>query len=933
MQRNSSIHTMKKFTTVFALFLAITLNAQDKATIQGLVTDKEMNNEPLPFANVFVKGTAIGVTTDFDGNYSFSVDEGVVVVVFSFVGYQTVEVPLTVVDGESYTLNQLLGASEGITMDEVVVQAIVSKEKETALLVEQKKAVVIKESIGAQRLAKVGVSNAAAATTKIAGVTKNESSSAVFIRGLGDRYLSTTMNGLPIPSDDVENKNINLNLFSTGIIQNVGISKTYTTSNYTDQASGSVDIISKKYTKNSFSLGLKTGANTNVLKGSVKDNFRVTQNYEDLTVGFHSKQHTLKEAITEQSWNTKTTNPLANFGISVSGGKKFFLGEKDLTVFATASHSKSFSYRQGIFKSYRSNVLNNSYTDTELYRVNINTTALLNIGLRLDENNKISYNSLFVNKTQENLFEQGRNGEGYVFDQDPAEYGAFVRDQNTKQTMMYVNQLLAEHRLSENNKLTWAAGMNYVLSEEPNRIRNEVNIEATDLPENVSPLIFTDNNTLQFAHVGDFQQRKSGQKVEDLEYNARIQDEMTFVNLDEDGAFKLRAGANIRHKERTFSSLFIGVRSKGVQAPDVDDLSSVFTQYNFNNRTTILRTPNPDIYLASLDVVAAYANYDFAFGKLSGNIGGRYEFNKIDLEWDVANFSGAPRTSKTYNTMLPSLNLKYELNEVQFVRIALSKTNTLPEFKELAPFEYVSPNGRVTKGNPNLEKSDNFNVDLKWEMFPENGGLLSATGFYKQIKNPINLALTRGSSGYFVFDNTGEEATVYGLEFEGRKDIIDTDNSKLNLNVNMTKMWFNQDLKKNFQYKGKTETNLQGASDFILNTALSFSTKSEREFVATTAVNYSSDKIAVLGAPEDQSSSETLYNDEIIEKGFITLDLVMSKKLSEKLSLRIRGKNLLNPAIEQTQLVRSLVNGVETDETVVSYKKGSQVTLSLAYKF
>ncbi len=59
----------------------------------------------------------------------------------------------------------------------------------------------------------------------------------------------------------------------------------------------------------------------------------------------------------------------------------------------------------------------------------------------------------------------------------------------------------------------------------------------------------------------------------------------------------------------------------------------------------------------------------------------------------------------------------------------------------------------------------------------------------------------------------------------------------------------------------------------------------------------------------------------------------MSKKLSEKLSLRIRGKNLLNPAIEQTQLVRSLVNGVETDETVVSYKKGSQVTLSLAYKF
>jgi outer membrane receptor protein involved in Fe transport len=924
---------MRKLLIVFVILFVNVISAQ-KGTFIGVVTDKEMNNEPLPFANVFVKGTTVGVTTDFDGNYTLNVAEGEWTIVFSFIGYETVEKVVTVVADESIELNQVMGASEGVGLDEVVVKAVVSKEKESALLVEQKKSVVIKESIGAQRLTKVGVSNASGATTKIAGVAKSESSSAVYIRGLGDRYLLTTMNGLPIPSDDVENKNINLNLFSTGIIQNVAISKTYSTANYSDQASGSVDVISKRYSKNGFSVGLQSGANTNVLKVGIRDNFRVTQNYDDLTFGFHSKQHTLKNSITQQSWNTKTTNAAANFGVSFSGGKKFFLGEKDLTVFATASHSKSFNHRQGIFKSYRSNVLNNSYTDTELYQVNMNTTGLLNIGLRINENNKISYNSLFVNKTQENLFEQGRNGEGYVFDQDPAEYGAFVRDQNTKQTMMYVNQLLAEHRFSENNKLTWAAGMNYVLSEEPNRIRNEVNIETDLLPNNVTPIIFTDDNTLQFSHVGDFQQRKSGQKVEDLEYNARVQDEITFVNLDEDGAFKLRFGANLRHKERTFSSLFIGVKAKGVQAPDLDDLSSVFTQYNFNNRTTILRTPNPDIYLASLDVLGAYANYDFAFGKLSGNLGARYEYDRINIEWDVANYSGDdPTTTKRYNTILPSLNLKYELNEVQFVRMALSKTNTLPEFKELAPFEYVSPNGRVTKGNPNLEKSDNFNVDLKWEMFPENGGLISATGFYKQIKNPINLALTRGSSGYFVFENTGDQANVYGLEFEGRKDIIDTDHSKLNLNINMTKMWFNQDLKENFQYKGKTETNLQGASDFILNTALSFSTKSEREFVATTAVNYSSDRIAVLGGPEDKASSETLYNDEIIEKGFVTLDLVISKKLSEKLSLRIRGKNLLNPAIEQTQLVRSLVNGVETDETVVSYKKGSQVTLSLAYKF
>ena len=384
---------MRKLLIVFVILLANLISAQ-RGTVMGVVTDKEMNNEPLPFANVFVKGTTVGVTTDFDGNYTLNVAEGEWTIVFSFVGYETAETTITVVSGESIELNQTIGASEGVGLDEVVVKAVVSKEKEAALLVEQKKAVLIKESIGAQRLTKVGVSNASGATTKIAGVAKSESSSAVYIRGLGDRYLSTTMNGLPIPSDDVENKNVNLNLFSTGIIQNVAISKTYFTANYSDQASGSVDVISKKYSKNGFSIGVQTGANTNVLKGDIRDNFRVTQNYDDLTFGFHTKKHTLKEAITKQSWNTKTANTPMNFGISFSGGKKFFLGEKDLTVFATASHSKSFSHRQGIFKSYRSNVLNNSFTDTELYGVNMNTTGLLNIGLRINDNNKINYNSL-----------------------------------------------------------------------------------------------------------------------------------------------------------------------------------------------------------------------------------------------------------------------------------------------------------------------------------------------------------------------------------------------------------------------------------------------------------------------------------------------------------------------------------------------------------
>ena len=93
------------------------------------------------------------------------------------------------------------------------------------------------------------MSSAANATTKISGVTQSEGSGEIYIRGLGDRYLSTTMNGLPIPSDDVQNKNIDLGLFSTNIIQNVSIGKTYDIASYGDQASGTVDVASKIFEK------------------------------------------------------------------------------------------------------------------------------------------------------------------------------------------------------------------------------------------------------------------------------------------------------------------------------------------------------------------------------------------------------------------------------------------------------------------------------------------------------------------------------------------------------------------------------------------------------------------------------------------------------------------------------------------------------------
>ena len=164
---------MKFKLIVTFLFITVLGFAQNKGIITGILTDKDLNNETLPFANVIIKGTSIGVTTDEVGKYSISVDAGSYTIQFSFLGYESVEEKIEVKAGETITLNKALG-SGSYQLNDVVIQNTVNREKETALLLEQKKAVEIKQSIGAQEMSRKGVSDVAGAVTKTSGITKQK---------------------------------------------------------------------------------------------------------------------------------------------------------------------------------------------------------------------------------------------------------------------------------------------------------------------------------------------------------------------------------------------------------------------------------------------------------------------------------------------------------------------------------------------------------------------------------------------------------------------------------------------------------------------------------------------------------------------------------------------------------------------------------------
>ena len=252
---------MKNLIVTILVFLGGTAMAQ-KGMIKGLVKDKTTGEEIIG-ANVFIEGTTTGAATDVFGAFQFQVEPGTYNLVATFIGYANFKVEgLQVAAGEEVSLTISM-QTDDVQLEEVVVVGQADKTAETVLLLDRKNAVEIKQSIGAQELSRKGVGDAQAAVTKITGVSKQEGVKNVFVRGLGDRYNSTSLNGLPLPSEDPEYKNISLEFFASDIINSIDVNKTFNPSLYGDVDGANINIISKElFEDRELKISASTGVNT-----------------------------------------------------------------------------------------------------------------------------------------------------------------------------------------------------------------------------------------------------------------------------------------------------------------------------------------------------------------------------------------------------------------------------------------------------------------------------------------------------------------------------------------------------------------------------------------------------------------------------------------------------------------------------------------------
>lgn len=875
--------------------------------IKGAVKDK-LSKEPLIGATIRLIGTPVGAVTDMDGQFELNgmgVLEGMYDIEVKYVGYKTeVRRKVRVENGNLVILNLEL-ETDSQELSDVVVVAKKNRENENMLLLEQQKAVIAVQSVGVKELSRKGVSDAEGAVTKVAGVSKQDGVKNVFVRGLGDRYNATTFNGFALPSEDPEYKNISLDFFGTDVIQSVGVNKAFNAGGSSDVGGATIDIVSKELIgSGNFGIGISGGLNTQTLTADFLKMDGVN------FMGFANRT----EPADNNSWGFKNKldpsekHLQVNRSYSISGGKRFHVGDNEdpLSFFVTAGHTTDYQYTDEVIRNTTTSGTIYKDMNGQKYTQNISQLALANVDYDMQNRHHMSYNFMLIHSNAQSVGDY--NGKNSIFSDDYGNLG-LTRRQQTNDNLLIVNQLMTNWGLTKTLSLDAGASYNIVKGYEPDRRINNLT-----KAEDGYTLLRGNSQQRYFSTLNEDDMNVKAGLVYRLKDNV---EEISNIRLGYTGRL---VDDNF---EATEYNLTVGHSSA---FPSLNDFSldDYYNQENLSSGWFEIQK-NIDKYTVTKNIHSVYAEATYQFNRQwIVNLGMKYDKVDIDVDYNVnrGGSEGSDKIAKDY--FLPSVNLKYNLNEKNSLRLGASKTYTLPQAKEISPYRYVGVNFN-SQGNPNLKPSDNYNIDLKWDFNPTPGEVISLTGFYKLIKNPISRIEVASAGGYLSYENIADEATVAGVEVEIRKNLFvrpvgngATGMNKLSFGLNGSYIYTNAKMP---MATVSTGSQLEGAAPWIANFDLSHNfSKGERSFINTLVLNYVSDKIYTIGTQGFQ---------DIMEQGIVTLDFVSQAKLNKFLSLTLKARNLLNPSYKLSREAN------ESGEKVVlgDYKKGINISLGVSCTF
>lgn len=939
-----------KFTQVLLLvFLSISTFAQ-KGKITGVINDAEVN-DILPFANAYLKGTTIGTTSDFEGDYMLEVEEGIYTVVFSFIGYETIEVSEVVVKaGETTELNVTMKASAG-TLDDVIITTTTARDTEASVLTLQRNSVNLMDGLASQTFAKIGAGEVSSAVRTVPGVSVQDGKY-VYVRGLGDRYTKSILNGMEIPGLDPDRNTIQLDLFPTSILDNIQVIKSSTADLPADFTGGMVNIVTKDFpTREEYSLSIggtynpSMHFNSNYLnyEGSSTDFLGFDDGSRDMPVTRNQpfpRPFDNDAALTRltQRFNstlgaTTSTSPM-DFSAGLTAGNQFTVGDNNkLGYFAAISYRNDTEFYEDFesnsflkprstseFELRPSRTLNGDYGTN-----NVLVSAMAGTAYKTAQS-KYQLNVLHL--------QNGESRAGYFYENVILADAIEAFRDNLEYSQRSITNALITGKHS-NKDASWTT--EWKLSPSLARVNDkDVRITAFEYNRNT--------DTYSIRPSSSESPTRIWRDLEEINLSGKL-DLLKRHQLFGREAY-LKFGGNYNYKQRDFSidqyqiliqgsvSQNYGGDANEILAPD-----NIWTTERRNGSYINGFYEPTNTFDAYNTNAAAYASQEFKIAeKLKTILGVRFE--KFDLFYTGQNNLGDQRLVNAHlidkADFFPSANFIFSTTENANLRLSYARTTARPSFKEASIAQIYDPLvNRTFIGNIGIRPTYINNLDLRYEIYGEQAQLIAFSGFVKSFRDPIELTIFSDFASDNLQPRNVNDAIVYGAEVEIRRNLgflnQGLSNFNFNVNVSVIESSVEMDRSPNGEYESKSRNlrtgeefdgtrPLQGQSPYLINSGLNY-TSNSNAWQTGIYYNVQGKTLEVVGI----GTAPDVYT-----MPFHSLNFNLSRTFGEAMNstLSLKVSNILNDDIE------SRFQSFNAEDQIFSRRNpGTPISLSYSYKF
>ncbi|MBN8702831.1 MAG: outer membrane beta-barrel protein [Bacteroidetes bacterium] len=961
---------MNKLFTIVTFFILSSVASFGQGSIKGKVVDVE-TGETVPGANVLIEGTTTGASTDFDGKFSINnLQEGTYTIVVKFISYNVKVIKGISVKNGQPTIVDVTIEESSTDLGEVVVTATMNKESVNSLLVLQKNSATVSDGISSESIKRTPDRSTSDVIKRVSGASIQDNKFAI-IRGMNDRYNAAYINGAPLPSSEADRRAFAFDIFPSNFLDNLVIVKTATPDLPGDFAGGVIQINTKSIPEKS-GQSISVGASYN--KFSTFNNFKTYDGgkydwlgIDDGTRALKSDVPTTKEMaaatnddraeyakLMNYSWGIENRKALPSFNFQYSlfnVGTVF--GKEAGSVFAVTynnSFNTSFATRREFEEQTVDIIKTREYNDS-IYSNALMTSALWNLSYKLNENNQVSIKNIYsINSEDKVTLRKGLN-DAMAENWEKSSVRWFT------QNNIYSGQIIGDHLLGASKlRLKWVGAYSDIKRNIPN-LRKVVYNKYGSVQDDGQPYFAQiQPNTITTSSAGSMFFSTSKEQIFSAKYDFSYNVDVKKLKNE----FKIGGFNQARNREFVARLLgFTQYRKGNLIKFDTDLLSLSEDQLFSSSSMGVTNNASPyngglklseattplDSYNAKSILHAGYIMGDSRYkDKYRLIYGARVEsYRQAITNFDA--ISGSPIVADTTTIdILPSVNAVWSVTEKTNIRLAYYKTVSRPEFRELANFNFYDfITDFAVSGNPNLTRSTIHNYDVRYELFPGAGQLISVTGFYKKIINPIEQVANTGSQIRSITYANVASATNIGAELELRFKLSSLCNTDSFTFLSNTTLFSNVSYIKSkvdvSSLNGATaDRSLQGQSPVIVNSGIMYNDL-EKLFSVSVSYNFVGKRIFVVGSTDEPDIWENPRHmlDFQITKSFLKGNLELKLNVRDALAQKqifyqdINGNRKFDATSEAAN--ESAIRTKDTDNVMVSTLFAPTVSLGAAFKF